>query len=185
LTSKNTGILLEGQGTEGIAPFLSFALREARIEDLEDILEIYNLAVMSSTASFDTEEQSLESRREWFQEHDPTHPILVAVDSRKVAAYCSLSRYSKKNGYAKTVEMSVYVRKEFRRRGMATALMKEAITRARKLGYHAIISVISSNNFGSLELHRKMGFEYRGELREVGFKFETWQSVSIFELILI
>lgn len=154
------------------------------MEDLKEILEIYNSAVTSTTASFDLVEQTLESRQEWFREHGARHPIVVADILGRVAGYCSLSRYSKKDGYAKTAGLSVYVRQEFRRQGIASALMKEVIGRARQMGYHAILSMISSDNYGSLRLHRKMRFEYLGDLREVGFKFGVWQSVSIFELIL-
>ncbi len=184
MTSKN--FLVENQGVSGGTEVLgpAFLVRDARIEDLKEILEIYNNAVTSTTASFDLVQQTLESRQEWFREHGAGHPIIVAEILGRVAGYCSLSRYSKKDGYAKTAELSVYVRQEFRRQRIASVLMKEVIERAREMGYHAILSMISSNNNGSLGLHRKMGFEYLGELREVGFKFGLWQSVSIFELIL-
>ena len=106
---------------------LSYLVRNASVEDLKEILEIYNIAVTSTTASFDLLEQTLESRQDWFREHGARHPIIVAEISGRVAGYCSLSRYSKKDGYAKTAELSVYVREEFRKRGIASALMKEVI----------------------------------------------------------
>lgn len=161
-----------------------FFLRETRLKDLERILEIYNEAVKNSIATFDIEPQSIESRLEWFREHGERYPLIVAETGGRIAGYCSISKYSKRAGYASTVELSVYVHQDFRRLGIASSLVKEIIARARALRYHVIVSIIASNNFESLELHRKMGFEFCGEIKEMGSKFGKWQDVSFFEMIL-
>ena len=65
--------------------------------------------------------------------------------------YCSISPFSQKRGYSPTVELSVYVHKDFRRKGIGKLLMNEIISRAIELGYHAIMSLITGNNEASVE----------------------------------
>jgi len=159
-------------------------VRNAREGDLPGILEIYNDSVLTSTATFELKTQTVKSQLEWFQNHGKSYPPIVAVASAKVLGYCSISQFQKTNGYYKTVELSVYVEKNSRRKGIATRLVGEIIERARVLGYHAIISSIANSNKPSVRLHKNFGFRRVGCLREVGFKFSKWQDTTYYELIL-
>src|SRR5487761_1320536 len=159
-------------------------VRDSRLEDLPTLTAIYNEAVLTSSATFDVEPQTMEKRRTWFQNHGGKYPIISAEIGASVVGYCSISRYAEKPGYSKTVELSVYIHKDFRRKGIATTLMREIIARATNLGYHAVISIIAGSNDASVELHKKLGFEPVGYLRQIGFKFDQWQDVAFYELIL-
>lgn len=159
-------------------------LRDTVERDLPEILEIYNDAVVNLNATFDLEPQSLAERREWFHRHDGKHPVISAEVGNRVVGFCSLSPFSQKRGYANTVELSVYVHRDFRGKGVGRVLMKEIISRAEKLGHHAIISIIAVDNDSSVLLHQKFGFVHAGHLREVGYKFEKWQDVDYYQLLL-
>jgi len=159
-------------------------LRSTEEDDLPAILEIYNDAILNLTATFDIEPKSLEERREWFHNHGNKFPLISAEVGGKVVGFCSISPFSQKRGYSPTVELSVYVHKDFRQRGIGKMLMNEIIAKARELGYHAIISIIAGNNAPSVELHRKLGFEPVGHLKQVGYKFSKWHDVDYYELLL-
>lgn len=167
-------------------PFLSdsLLLRDARPEDLLLMLEIYNDAVLTTSSTFDLEPLDIVTRKKWFDEHDMHYPLITAEATGSVAGYCCISPYSKKTGYSKTVELSVYVHKKYRGQGIGTALIKDMIARSRRLGYHAIISSISDSNYESEKLHRRLGFELRGSMRQLGYKFGEWHDVALYELIL-
>lgn len=51
-------------------------IRAGRESDVEAITGIYNEAVLTTTATFDTEPKSLSERLEWLRTHDDRHPIL-------------------------------------------------------------------------------------------------------------
>lgn len=106
------------------------------------------------------------------------------MDSEKVIGYCSLSKFQSNCGYNRTAELSVYVEKSHRLKGLATILMQEIIRRGRALDYHAIISSISSENESSIRLHEKFGFEKVAHLKQVGFKFSKWHDTCYYELVL-
>jgi L-amino acid N-acyltransferase YncA len=159
-------------------------LRNSSEDDLPQILEIYNDAIVNLNSTFDLEPQTIEQRREWFGNHGDRYPLVTAVSDGKIVGYCSVSPFSQKPGYNPTVELSVYVHKLHRQRGIGKLLMADIISRSRALGYHAIISIIACGNDASIRLHEGFGFERVGHLRAVGFKFSKWQDVDYYELLL-
>lgn len=159
-------------------------IRDAVIEDLPAMLEIYNDAVKNLTATFDLEEYSLEQRKGWFHQHGGTFPLIVAVLEEKVVGYCCLSPYRDKPAYSRSSELSVYISKEYRGKGIGASLMSEIIERAKQFGFHTLIGGITAGNEVSVRLHEKFGFSFVGRFKEVGFKFGDWQHVDFYQLIL-
>ncbi len=159
-------------------------IRDSTVLDLPDLTQIYNLAVLSSTATFDIEPQTLEQRSEWFSHYDDKYPLIVAEITERVIGYCSLSRYRTKPAYDRTVESSVYVDPLFHGRGIGKELMREVLRRASEIGYHVVIAGITEGNDASVRLHTSLGFQHVGRLREVGRKFDQWQDVNFYELVL-
>ena len=152
--------------------------------DLEGIRRIYNQAVETSTATFDTEPKSLEERRAWLAAHDGSHPVFAVRHEKSgdVAAWGSLSRWSEKKAYDSTAEVSIYVDPAHQKRGLGGCLLKQLIEIARREGLHMLISRIAEGNAASLALHRRFGFRHVGTLGEVGCKFGRYIDVDIFEL---
>lgn len=159
-------------------------IREATEADLPEILEIYNEAIRNTVATFDLEEQSLEQRMLWFRKYGGRHPLIVAEVEGQVAGYCSLSTFREKDAYASTTEISVYISEAHRGKGIASILMTDIIDRAKQLKYHTIIAGITGGNEASVKLHKKFGFEFIGNFKEVGCKFDAWQDVHFYQLML-
>ncbi|MBQ3049446.1 MAG: N-acetyltransferase [Oscillospiraceae bacterium] len=161
-------------------------IRKALQKDLPAMLEIYNYEVLNSTATMDIHPKTLEERQVWFDEHNTeNHPLIVAEIDGKVVGYASLSRYSEKEAYRRTVELSVYIDKEYRERGIASALMEYLIEEAKKdPEIHTIVSVITGENQASVNLHEKFGFSLCGRVHEVGKKFGRYLDIINYELIV-
>jgi L-amino acid N-acyltransferase YncA len=159
-------------------------IRKAVLDDVPDILEIYNDAVLHTTATFDLEEKTLEDRIQWFHKYNDTYPLIVAELDGKVAGYCSLSPFREKEAYKQTVEISVYVHKDVRGKGIARQLIEHILELSKKAGHHVIIAGITAGNDISVRLHESFGFTLAGTFREVGFKFGEWQDVLFYQLLL-
>ena len=69
-------------------------IRKATAADIPAITEIYNEAILTTTANFDTQPKTSAEQTIWFEEHDRKHPVLVAEYNRKVAGWASLSEWS-------------------------------------------------------------------------------------------
>jgi phosphinothricin acetyltransferase len=159
-------------------------IRDAVIQDLPAMLDIYNYAIVNLNATFDLEEQTLDQRKVWFNKYGGSHPLIVAESAGEVAGYCSLSPFSPKEAYSKTAEVSIYISEKHQGKGMGRTLLTEILERAKQLDFHSIIAIITSGNESSVKLHEKFGFTFIGRLQEVGYKFDQWQDVDYFQLLL-
>lgn len=160
-------------------------IRLAAAADLPAILEIYNDAVLKTTASYDIEPQELPAREAWFTEHQRDGlPVYVAEVEKRVVGWSSLNRFNSRPGYRFTVEDSIYIAEPFRGQGIGKMLLKPVIVAARDLGMHAILAGIDSEGEASLRLHAAFGFERVAYYKEVGYKFNRWIDVVWTELLL-
>lgn len=157
-------------------------IRKAEITDISRITEIYNWAVENTTASFDINPQTAEQRSEWFSAHDERHPIIVCEIDGYVVGYASLSNFREKEGYKDTCEISVYIDPQYHRRGIGLALMAAVIERGKEIGFHMIVSGITSDNSISIKMHEKLGFILCGDMKEVGYKFGRYLDCLFYQL---
>jgi phosphinothricin acetyltransferase len=147
-------------------------LRAATLDDLPEILDIYNDAVLHTTAIWNDAVVDLDNRRAWFVDRQTrNYPILVAEDAGKIAGYASFGDFRPFDGYRFSVEHSVYVAEPNRRRGFGRALVQGLYEPARKLRKRVMIGGIAGDNVGSLKLHANLGFVETGRMPGVGTKF--------------
>jgi phosphinothricin acetyltransferase len=151
-------------------------IRDSREGDIAAITAIYRDAVLTGTASFELdapEEPEMARRRARLVEG--RYPYLVAESSGKVAGYAYAGPYHTRPGYRYTVEDSVYIAEWARRQGLARGLVSRLIEICTARGFRQMIAIIgNSGNAASIELHRALGFEMVGTLKDVGYKFDRW-----------
>lgn len=160
---------------------VGYSVRSATIEDALPIAAIYNDAVATTVATFDTEPRSLEAQRAWLEQHRTPWTVLVAEDAGTVVGWASLSPWSDRKAYAGTAEVSVYVAATHRGRGCGGALMDRLVGASDAAGFHTLIARVAEPNPASRRLHERRGFVSVGVMHEVGWKFDRWVDVRIFQ----
>jgi L-amino acid N-acyltransferase YncA len=159
-------------------------IREAEDTDLDAITEIYNEAILTTTATFDVEPKSKADRLEWLRAHDERHPVLVALVDGQIVGWASLSPYSERSAYDDTAETSFYVKSESRGQGVGRRLKGAIIDEARRLRFHTLIARVAEGSEESLHLNASFGFVHVGTLKEVGRKFGRLLDVHVLQLML-
>lgn len=159
-------------------------VRKAKIEDLKELLEIYNYEVKHGVATLDLEPKTLDEWEKWFYAHNvDNHPLIVAEINNHIAGYATLSSYREKEAFKSTVELSIYIGGDYRKKGIATALMESILEEGKKdERTHTVVSVITSGNEASEKLHKKFGFEFCGTIKEVGVKFGEYRDIDNYRL---
>ncbi len=157
------------------------SIRTARETDLPEILDIYNHAVVNTTATFDIEPRSPEGQQAWFLEHTPPHPAIVYENGGRVLGWASLSPYASRCAYRFAGEASVYVAPDARRSGIGEALLREIVRLGGEHGLHTVVGLVTAENAASRALAEKVGFLAVGTLEQVGYKFDRWLDVVIYQ----
>jgi phosphinothricin acetyltransferase len=159
-------------------------LRHACPDDAAALAGLYNEAIRTTTATFDTEEKSPEDRLRWLEEHDERHPVFIAEMEGEVAGFASLTKWSDRCAYSGTVESSFYVAGRFRGQGIGRILKQKVVEEARSLGYHTLLARVAEGSEASMHLNISFGFRHVGTMKEVGYKFGRWLDVHILQLML-
>jgi len=143
-------------------------IRIALLRDLPEIVSIYNEAVEDRFATADLSPVTVEERAEWFREHDPsTFPIYV-FEEGQVEGWCSLSAYRRgREALSGTAEVSYYVRRTARGRGVGSSLVRHAVAEAPRLGKRVLFGIVLERNAASTRLLERCGFALWGRLPEV------------------
>lgn len=161
-------------------------IRPARREDVPELLDIYNYEVINGAATLDLNTRTLEEWYEWYDAHNKdNHPLIVGVEDGEITGYASLSEYRQKEAYKTTVELSIYVSPNHRKKGVGRALMAHILEIAKNdAGTHCVVSVITAGNEASTKLHAEFGFTCCGTIPEVGMKFGRMLDIENYALIV-
>jgi L-amino acid N-acyltransferase YncA len=158
-------------------------IRKAGIQDLPAITDIYNQAILNTTATFDTQTKTPEEQQAWFAKHSVKYPILVAHQNNNIVGWASLSMWSDRCAYADTAEISLYVREGERGKGVGRKLSEAILQAGWKAGLHTVIARMAEGNDVSLHIAESLGFKHIGVMREVGKKFGKRLDVYLMQIL--
>ena len=135
--------------------------RDATLQDLPRIIEIYNSTVASRMVTADTEPVSVESKLKWFDEHSPDNRPLQVIEgeSNNVVGWASFQSFYERPAYNATVEISIYLDPLCRGKGIGRQVLQHCIAVSPNLGIKTLLGFIFAHNEPSLKLFRHFGFE--------------------------
>ena len=153
--------------------------RHANINDLAQIVTIYNQTVASRMVTADTTEQTVSDKLPWFESHSVTRPIYVIESDNKVVAWLSFKSFYGRPAYDGTVEIAIYVDEKERGKKLGQKLLNFAISLSPELGISNLLAFIFSHNIPSIQLFEKHGFVQWGLLPEVAIMDNAAYSLTI------
>ena len=150
------------------------------------ILDIFNEAIVNSTALYDYQPRPLASMAAWFAtKQQGNFPVIGLEDDHgQLLAFGSYGTFRAWPAYKYTVEHSVYVHRDHRGRGLGESVMRALIESARQHNLHAMVGGIDATNAASIALHTRLGFRHVGTLPQVGFKLGRWLDLALYQLLL-
>ncbi|MDO4540639.1 MAG: GNAT family N-acetyltransferase [Syntrophomonadaceae bacterium] len=141
-------------------------IRQATESDLPAIVEIYNQAIAGGVSTADLEPYTVETRRPWFENHDPQrYPIFVAIEGGAVIGWLSFSSYrGERKALRRVTEISYYLHDDWQGRGVGSQLLAFAIEEAPRWNFRVLVAMLLSGNERSIRLLEKTGFQLWGVL---------------------
>jgi L-amino acid N-acyltransferase YncA len=163
----------------------NLTIRSIATHDLESIAAIYNHYIRQTAISFEEVEVTIEQMAERVDAVTSSSlPWLVAEISGQVVGYAYAGKFHHRSAYRFTVEATVYLAHDMPRKGIGSKLYSELLALLKQQDIHSIIGIIALPNHASVALHEKFGFRKIGHFSEVGFKFNKWQDVGYWQVVL-
>ena len=161
-------------------------LRPCTEQQLPEILDIYNEAILYTTALYDYKIRTLDMIHAWYADKQKgNYPVVGAFDENNILlGFSTYGKFRVQPAYKYTVEHSVYVRSDKRGYGTGQILLNEIIKKAEEQDFHVIVGAIDASNIISIKLHEKEGFEFCGLIKQSGYKFGQWLDLAFYQLIL-
>ena len=156
-------------------------IREARVEDAERLVEIYAHYVKNTAVSFEYDVPTVEEFANRIQKISSKYPYLVCLDQDKVIGYAYAGAYSVREAYSWTATTSIYIDKEYRRKGAGKMLYAVLEERLRERGIVNLLAGVAYAeeedeylSHDSLHFHKKMGYIQVARMMTIGKKYDRW-----------
>ncbi|MCQ2506113.1 MAG: N-acetyltransferase family protein [Lachnospiraceae bacterium] len=153
-------------------------IRNVKIEDAKELLDIYSYYVSDTAISFEYEVPTEEEFKNRIRNITAKYPYLVAVSDGKIVGYTYAGVFKGRAAYNHCVETTVYVDKACTKSGLGRKLYSALEEELKKRGIknmYACIAVCDAGdeylNNNSMEFHEHLGFKLAGRFNKCGYKF--------------
>ena len=165
---------------------MEYQIKPVTEQQLPEILDIFNDAILNSTALYDYKTRTMDMMNTWYADKQKGNfPIIGAFDQNNILlGFSTYGMFRVRPAYKYSVEHSVYVRSDKRGNGIGKILLKEIIKKANEQNFHVMVAGIDAANTISILLHEKEGFEFCGLIKQSGYKFGKWLDLAFYQLIL-
>lgn len=159
-------------------------IRPALVSDASSIIDIYAPYILNTAVSFETEVPTIEDFSKRIITNQELLPWLVFETGGTIAGYAYASKHRERAAYQWSVESSVYVTNDFQHKGIATKLYLTLFEILKYQGCRNVYAGVTLPNEKSIHFHKKMGFNKIADYTNIGYKQNSWHTVSWFHLKL-
>jgi phosphinothricin acetyltransferase len=165
-------------------PERQYDVRRATTDDADAICSIYNDGIADGVATLETELRTPDERRRWLAARDERHPVIIASTAGEVVGWASLNVFNPREAYRHVADISVYVARAWRGKGVGTALLARLEPLGREQGFHKLVLAGFPFNPASMALYAHSGFREVGVYKEQGLQGGRWVDVIVMEKLL-
>jgi len=160
-------------------------IRTATKQDLPAILDIFNYEIINNNFVYIYEPWTLDYALIWFEEKQKSdYPFIVAESDSQILGYAYYSKFREREAYNSTVEYSVYIHRNHRRKGLAHTLVTKLIELAKEQGFHVMVGGLDAANNASYYFHKSLGFVEVAHFKSIAKKNGEWRDLKFFQLLL-
>ncbi len=145
--------------------------------EIAKALKIYNYFIENSFSNFEEKKLSKSTFNLLLQKIKKNKlPFILAIENNEVIGLAFVNKFREKSGYRFSYEHSIYVDPDYINNGYGKKILKELVKICKKITkIKNLIAVIGGkNNFASIKIHKKNGFQTIGTIKKAGFKKNKW-----------
>lgn len=159
-------------------------IRVATPADVPEILNIYAPYIRETTITFEYDVPEITEFAARFDRITGRYPWLVWEERGKILGYAYADTAFTRAAYAWDADLSIYLDRNVRGRGIGGRLYGCLEEILRNYGYHNLYALITGDNLASVRFHERRGYDRLGTLTKSGWKFGKWYDVYWYGLRL-
>lgn len=159
-------------------------IREAIETDLESVKDIYNQGIEDKIATLETETKDQAYMEEWFAKHIGRYKLIVAEQDGEIVGWASLNQYNSRNAYNGVADLSVYISRDHRGKGIGGLLLQSIEKLAKENDFNKIVLFTFPFNQIGQGLYRKRGYREVGVFKNQGILDGEFVDVMAMEKLL-
>lgn len=158
-------------------------IRPLQSADLAEVCQIYNLGILSGTATFESRLRETDELQSWLEQLEQ-YPVLVLELQGQVTGFAALSSYRSRDCYKGVAEFSIYLHPQIQGKGYGLPLLQALLAQAKQHGFWKVLSRIFTFNKASRALCKKAGFRELGIYEKHAQLNGNWLDLVIVEYLI-
>jgi L-amino acid N-acyltransferase YncA len=164
---------------------MEFKIREANINDISYIANIYNQGIEDRIATLETRLRTNEDINEWLTSRSDRYKVIVIEDNYGVVqGWASINVFNSRCCYSGVGDLSIYIERDMRGQGLGKLLLAYLMEIAKKNEFHKLILSTFDYNERGKRLYNSLGFREVGTYFEQGILDDKFVNVTVMEKIL-
>ncbi len=171
---------------------MQITIRKADTGDTQRLLGIYSYYVTNTAITFEYDVPSVSEFARRIQRISAKYPYITAESSGRIIGYAYAGVFKDRAAYDHSVEVTIYIDKSEKGKGVGRLLYSELEKRLREMGItnlYACIGIPSDKSdefldFNSMQFHEHMGYTLAGRFHKCGYKFGRWYDMVWLEKII-
>ena len=168
-------------------------IEKVSVCDAEELLKIYAPYVEKTAISFEYEVPSVEEFQGRIRDISAKYPYIKVVDNGEILGYAYATSFKGRRAYDWSVETTVYVREDSKRKGIGKKLydaLENSLKEMGILNLNACIAYLSGDKTDdnltndSYNFHNKLGYSLVGTFHDSGYKFGKWYDMIWMEKMI-
>jgi len=124
-----------------------YSTRLATIKDIPSITTIYNQGIEDRIATLEARLRTTDDMRQLLLNRSEKYKVIVLTDeSNTLLGWASLNMFNSRCCYNGVVDISIYIERDMRGKGLGKILLNSLIEAAKEQGFHKLVlSTFDSN----------------------------------------
>ncbi|CAM3800474.1 MULTISPECIES: arsinothricin resistance N-acetyltransferase ArsN1 family A [Paenibacillus] len=160
------------------------SIRAAVTDDVERILNIYNQGIEDRIATLEVDQKDIAYMNNWFQQHQNRYAVIVAEYEDVVIGWASLNPFSQRCAYDGVADLSIYIDRAFRGKGIGSILLQRLEEIAKEKDFYKIVLFTFPFNQNGQGLYHKLGYRDVGVFEKQGVLDGRYVDVKIMEKLI-
>lgn len=164
---------------------MDYYTRLAKLEDIPSITLIYNQGIEDRIATLETRLRAIDDMNEWFLSRGDRYKVVVITEETgTVHGWASLNVFNSRCCYSGVADISVYIKREMRGKGLGKILLNYLSQIAKDNDFHKLVLSTFDFNESGRRLYKSQGFREVGTYMNQGVLDGKFVNITIMEKLL-